>query len=90
MTRVVIDNPIVNSPFPEPIRHFRFDDDGITDEVVEERRVSSYFVPIAQPGKKGAGQLHSATEWTKDRISSMESSGSTGSPTLSRCGRLRT
>ena len=28
----VIQNPIINSPFQEPRRHFRFDDDGITDE----------------------------------------------------------
>ena len=30
----VIENPILNSPFEEPDRHFRFDDDGITDEIV--------------------------------------------------------
>ena len=47
--------------------HFRFTDEGITDEVVEARRVSSYFVPIARPKKKGK-QLEFDTEWTKDRI----------------------
>ena len=49
---VVIENPVVNSPFTEPRRHFRFDDDGITDELVESRRSSSYFIPIASPKKK--------------------------------------
>jgi type III restriction enzyme len=29
---VVIQNPILNSPFEEPRRHFRFDDDGITNK----------------------------------------------------------
>ncbi len=52
MNQVVIENPILNSPFAEPTRHFRFSDEGITDEVVNERRISSYFVPIAQPKKK--------------------------------------
>jgi type III restriction enzyme len=63
----VIENPILNSPFAEPARHSRFDDDGITNEVVEERRPSSYFVPIPPPKKKGK-QLSFETEWTKDRI----------------------
>ena len=28
----VIQDPIINAPFQEPRRHFRFDDEGITDE----------------------------------------------------------
>ncbi len=55
----VIENPILNSPFREPARHFRFDDEGITSEVVPGRRRSSYFVPIAQPKKKPKGALTS-------------------------------
>ena len=53
MSQVVIENPILNSPFDEPTRHFRFDDEGITNEIVDGRRTSSYFVPIAKPKKKG-------------------------------------
>src|SRR5574337_69553 len=68
MSQVVIENPIINSPFDEPTRHFRFSDEGITDEIVEGRRTSSYFVPIAKPKKKGSKQLHFDTEWTQDRI----------------------
>jgi hypothetical protein len=64
---VVIDNPILNSPFVEPTRHFRFSDDGITDEVVEGRRESGYFLPIASPRKK-SGQMKFDTEWTQDRF----------------------
>ena len=65
---VVIENPILNSPFEEPKRHFRFDDEGITEEVFEDRRISSYFVPIAKPKKKGKQEFLPGTEWTQDRI----------------------
>ena len=67
MRQVVIENPILNSPYFEPTRHFKFTDEGITDQIVEGRRISSYFVPIAQPKKKGR-QLQFDTEWTQDRI----------------------
>ena len=66
--RVVIENPILNSPYAEPSRHFRFSDDGITDEIAEGRRISQYFIPIAPPKKKGVKQLSFETEWTADRI----------------------
>jgi type III restriction enzyme len=69
MKQVVIENPILNSPFDEPKKHFRFSEEGITDEIVETRRISSYFMPIARPKKKGKNnQLLFETEWTKDRI----------------------
>ena len=41
MPQVVIENPILNTPFDEPTRHFRFSNEGITDEVVNGRRISS-------------------------------------------------
>ncbi|MGA2542184.1 MAG: DEAD/DEAH box helicase family protein [Verrucomicrobiota bacterium] len=68
MKQVVIENPVINSPFDEPRRHFRFSDEGITNEIVSERRTSSYFIPIAAPKKKGKKQLFFNTEWTQDRI----------------------
>jgi type III restriction enzyme len=64
---VVIENPVLNSPFAEPRRHFRFAEDGITDEVVEGHRPSSYFIPIAAPKKKGK-QLTFETQRTQDRV----------------------
>lgn len=67
MKQVVIENPILNSPYKEPKRHFKFTEEGITNEIIEERRVSSYFIPIAKPKKKGK-QLSLDTEWTEDRI----------------------
>ncbi|MFO7633469.1 MAG: hypothetical protein R6W76_13070 [Caldilinea sp.] len=54
MAQVIIENPVLNSPYVEPKQHFCFDDHGITDEIVAGRRRSSYFVPIARPRKKGA------------------------------------
>ncbi len=69
MQPVVIENPILNSPFEEPCRHFRFTDEGISNEIVDGRRVSSYFVPIARPrSKTGKSQMAFDTEWTQERI----------------------
>ena len=66
MKVVVIENPILNSPFEMPQRHFKFDEDGITDETADARRPSSYFIPIASPRKK-VKQLPLGPEWTQDR-----------------------
>lgn len=69
LKQVVIENPILNSPYREPGRHWKFEDYGISDQIVESRRISSYFVPIAQPRKKTKdNQLLLETEWTQDRI----------------------
>ncbi len=65
---VVIDNPILNSPFEEPGKHFQFGDEGITNDVVDGRRRSSYFIPIARPRSRSRQQKMFETEWTQDRI----------------------
>ncbi len=72
MKPVIIENPILNSPFEEPGRHFKFSDEGITDEIVEGRRTSSYFIPIPRPKKKNPKQLAFETEWTADRVQENE------------------
>jgi type III restriction enzyme len=67
MSDALIENPILNSPFGEPERHWQFSDTGITNVVVESRRPSSYFMPI--PASKVRGrQLQLETQWTRDRI----------------------
>ena len=66
--QVLIENPIINSPFFEPTRQFAFDEYGIKNEVIEGRRPSSYFIPIAGAKKTKSGQSVIDTEWTKDRI----------------------
>jgi len=71
MPDAIIENPILNSPFAEPRRHFKFTDDGITNEIVEARRLSGYFIPIPQPKKKGK-QLIFDSEWTQDRFKESE------------------
>jgi type III restriction enzyme len=68
MQPVVIENPVLNSPFEEPKRHFRFTEDGITDEIIDERCISQYFIPIPRTRKKSPKQLSFETEWTSDRV----------------------
>ncbi len=68
MSRVVIENPILNSPFSAPTRHFRFSDNGITNDIVDDRRPSSYFVPIPPPKKQSSAQLALPGDWTAERM----------------------
>ena len=68
MPQVVIENPVINSPYSEPTRHFRFGDEGITNEIADGRRSSSYFIPIARPRKKGSQRSLFGTEWTAERV----------------------
>ena len=57
MAKVTIDNPVINSPFEEPKRHFKFNARGITEEIAEGRRRSEYFMPFPKPKKQsGAAQ----------------------------------
>ena len=53
MANVLIDNPIINSPFKEPTRHFRFNDECITDEIIPARRISEHLVSIPKPKNHG-------------------------------------
>jgi type III restriction enzyme len=57
MPGTVIENPILNSPYDVPARHWRITDEGITDEPVEGRRISAYFVPVPPPRRRAAGQM---------------------------------
>lgn len=50
----LIENPVINSPFEEPRRHFRFAENGITDEILSGRRRGAYSIPIAKPKLKDA------------------------------------
>jgi type III restriction enzyme len=64
----IIENPIINSPYKVPDKHFRFDDEGITSEVVPGRRPSQYFVPVPKPRKKGQQLELDFAEFTADKI----------------------
>lgn len=64
----VIANPIINSPYHPPDRHFAFDNDGITSEIRPGRRPSSYFVPVPRPRKRGTQMELEFSELTADQI----------------------
>lgn len=53
MPDVVIENPVLNSPYEEPRRHFKFEELGITSEVLEGRRRSEYTVAVAGTRRRG-------------------------------------
>lgn len=72
MADVIIQNPVINSPFSEPTRHFEFGEHGITGTIIEgARRESSYFVPIPRSRRQSA-QLSLEAEWTRDRLRANE------------------
>ncbi len=51
-----IENPVLNSPFHEPARHFKVVDGQVAGDIEEGRRPSEFFVPVAKP-KKASAQL---------------------------------
>ena len=71
MPDIVIENPVINSPYDEPRRHFVFSDDGITGEIADSRRISSYFIPIPPPKRRGGQELLPG-DWLGERIKSNE------------------
>ena len=61
-------NPVINSPYDEPLRHFAFDESGRpTGEITEMRRRSEFFVPVPKP-KKGKGRKAAETQLAFDFI----------------------
>ncbi|RKZ81281.1 MAG: restriction endonuclease subunit R [Candidatus Parabeggiatoa sp. nov. 1] len=52
----MIENPVINSPFEMPKRHFKFTDTGITNKIIKGRRESTYFIPIPKPKQQRNGQ----------------------------------
>jgi type III restriction enzyme len=55
-------NPVINSPYDEPARHFVLDSQGRpTGEVAETRRQSEFFVPIPKPKKGGRAKSAAPT-----------------------------
>jgi type III restriction enzyme len=56
VTQGPIDNPVINSPFVAPAQYFVTVDGQPTGVIEPRRRPSEFFVPVAQPKKRG-GQL---------------------------------
>jgi type III restriction enzyme len=50
-----LSNPILNSPFAEPTKHYELGSRGPTGEVLEGRRPSESFVPVPKT-RKGRSQ----------------------------------
>ena len=51
--QVTVENPILNSPFAEPARHFRIDAHGkMTADILPGRRESAFYVPVTSPKKQ--------------------------------------
>jgi type III restriction enzyme len=51
-----IENPVINSPFVEPTRHFPIVDGQVVGVPEDGRRPSEFFVPVAKP-RKASPQL---------------------------------
>lgn len=49
MSQIVIERSVINSPFQELSRHFKFRDHGLTNQIDDGRWGSSHFVPIPRP-----------------------------------------
>ncbi|HHT9133500.1 MAG TPA: restriction endonuclease, partial [Candidatus Avalokitesvara rifleensis] len=45
-------SPILNSPYAEPSRHFKADERGLTEEIFEYRRPSSFYIPVPRAKTK--------------------------------------
>jgi hypothetical protein len=55
MPPAFIDNPVINSPYLKPARHFALDETGApTGAVIEGRRKSEFVVAVAAPRRGGA------------------------------------
>lgn len=55
MAEADLSNPILNSPFDPPERHFELGERGPTGEIKEGRRPSESFIPVPKP-TKGSGK----------------------------------
>ena len=45
-------SPILNSPYFEPTRHLGADERGLTEEVLDHRRPSSFYIPVPRAKSK--------------------------------------
>lgn len=63
------DDPILNSPFTAPGRHWALDSDGAFTSIIERgRRRSEYLVPIPQTKRTRQGSLDFAVETTPNTL----------------------
>jgi type III restriction enzyme len=52
------DQPVLNSPYEYPVRHWELDKDGQpTQQIIEKRRSAQFITPIPKPRKQKAGRV---------------------------------
>jgi type III restriction enzyme len=62
-------DPILNSPFSPPNRHWALDESGAFTSIIEpDRRRSVYLVPIARPRRVRQQELPFAEEATENTL----------------------
>jgi hypothetical protein len=49
MPQVVIENPVLNSPYKESTRHFKFSDEGITQAEIDEPAWATLYSTVSRP-----------------------------------------
>ena len=65
-----VDNPVLNSPYRAPTRHFHLNEDGTPTGVIDEgRRRSEHLVPIPAPRRRGPQQVELDLEGVEEQLS---------------------
>ena len=67
MSTAELDNPVINSPYDPPDRHFEIGAHGPTGQVLPGRRPSESFIPIPPSRKKKADQEELDFDVTRER-----------------------
>ena len=83
MPDTIIENPILNSPFREPDRHWRFTDEGITNEIVEPAAPVPTSCRSRRPRRRAS---NSSLTRSGPRTASSPTTTSTASGNGSSCG----
>lgn len=55
MVNQFFEDPILNSPYDYPSRHWELEDGQPTHRIIENRRGADFFTPIPQPRRRGRG-----------------------------------
>jgi type III restriction enzyme len=64
-----IKDPVIDSPFVAPARHFKFEDGEITGEIAEGRRPSQYFMAVPAPRRKTKAAKQTSLEgFAEDKV----------------------
>ena len=64
MSERFFDDPILNSPYERPLRHWELDQEGIpTQQILESRRQSRLYTPIPKPRKRGGKEEQRSLEF---------------------------